>query len=178
MGEAPGAREEALGRPLVGSAGRAFDRMLALAGLQRQAVYVTNAIKCRPPGNRSPRAAEIAHCRGFLEEELAILQPAVTCPMGAVALKVLLGPEEPVSRVHGRPLARGGRVYFPLLHPAAWFYREELQAAVEEDFRKLGDFLRAQGLGQTKEEPPRAGGESSRHGAQRARKGGAQGGGQ
>lgn len=145
VGEAPGTREEALGRPLVGNAGRVFDRLLESIGLDRAGVYVTNAIKCRPPGNRAPRAAEVAHCRGFLDEALAVIEPAVVCPMGAAALKMVLGPKASITDLHGRPLERDGRWIFPLLHPAAWFYREALKAAIEDDFRRLGAFLRERG---------------------------------
>lgn len=147
VGEAPGEKEDRTGRPLVGNAGRVFDELLAAIGLQREAVYITGAIKCRPPQNRAPRAAELNHCRGFLWEALDIVQPEVVCPMGSVALKLCVGSKGAISRLHGQPLEHDGRLYFPLYHPAAWFYREALKPVLEADFHRLGELLHRRGIG-------------------------------
>lgn len=145
LGEAPGEKEDETGRPLVGNAGRVFNELLASIGLDREQVYLTGAIKCRPPKNRTPRAAELSHCRGYFWEAVEIIQPELICPMGSVALKMVMGSKASITRLHGALAEHKGRLYFPLYHPAAWFYREELKSILEADFLKLGDVLRARG---------------------------------
>src|SRR5919199_6670586 len=86
VGEAPGATEDALGRPFVGRAGRLLDEALAQAGLERAAVWITNVVKARPPGNRDPRASEVAHWLPVLERELALVAPRLVVPLGRQAL--------------------------------------------------------------------------------------------
>lgn len=146
LGEAPGKKELETGRPLVGNAGRAFNELLDSIGLKREDVYLTGAIKCRPPDNRTPKAPELNHCRGFLWEALEIIQPEVVCPMGTVALKLLLGNKASISRLHGQSVEHDGRLYFPLYHPAAWFYNEGLKPVMQEDFRRLGQLLLEKGI--------------------------------
>lgn len=146
VGEAPGEKEDEAGRPLVGNAGRVFDKWLALAGLERQLVFVTNLLKCHPPGNRAPRSAEVKHCLPYLLQQIEVIRPAVVCPMGSHAAKALLGKAASITKLHGQPQERGGVTYFPLYHPAAAFYREELKAAAEADFTGLGQLLRQRGL--------------------------------
>ncbi|RLI07779.1 uracil-DNA glycosylase [Candidatus Bathyarchaeota archaeon] len=150
VGEAPGRVEDETGRPFVGAAGRLLDRLLADIGLERGEVYIGNILKCRPPGNRRPRADEVEACTPYLERQLAIIQPRVIAPMGNSAAGYLLkrfGYEAlSISRVHGRCFeaeAPWGRVLlFPLYHPAAALYAKELLRILEDDFRVLGGILR------------------------------------
>lgn len=94
VGEAPGAEEDQRGQPFVGNAGQLLDAMLAALGLNRQkGVYITNAVKCRPPENRSPDAGELAACEAFLQEQIRVIQPAVILALGKSAAQVLLGQE-------------------------------------------------------------------------------------
>src|SRR5437867_4105657 len=86
VGEAPGAAEDREGRPFVGRAGRLLDLVLEEAGLRREDVYITNVVKARPPGNRDPRADEVAHHRPWLDRELAIIRPRLVVPLGRHAL--------------------------------------------------------------------------------------------
>lgn len=144
VGEAPGADEVRQGRPLVGRAGRVFDGLLELMGLRRDDVFITNLLKCRPPDNRAPRAAEVRACLPFLLQQIAAVDPAVIVPMGGHALKALAGADFKLAEVHGRPLPYGDRVLFPLFHPAAGFYRDELRAQQKTDAAALGEFLRRQ----------------------------------
>lgn len=146
VGEAPGKKEDETGRPLVGNAGRMFDKWLAVAGLQREQVFITNLLKCRPPGNRAPRAGEVQHCLPYLLQQLSAIKPAVVCPMGSHALKALLGSGASISELHGRPQEWEGVTYVPLYHPAAVFYKEALRAAAEADFASLGQLLAQRGL--------------------------------
>jgi DNA polymerase len=141
VGEAPGATEDALGRPFVGRAGRLLDELLTAAGLRRADVWITNVVKARPPENRDPRAPEVAHCMPWLERELAIIQPRLVVPLGRHALKHF-APRAKIGDVHGRVISAGGRELFPLYHPAAAMYNQTLRETLFADARALGDRLR------------------------------------
>src|SRR5919108_4607293 len=100
VGEAPGATEDALGRPFVGRAGRLLDELIAAAGLAREDVWITNVVKARPPKNRDPRVPEVAHCMPWLERELDIIRPRLVVPLGRHALKHF-APAAKIGEVHG-----------------------------------------------------------------------------
>ena len=102
IGEAPGAEEDRLGRPFVGQSGKLLDKMLATIGLERAAVYITNVIYWRPPGNRSPTQAEIAACQPFLERQIELLKPKIIVFLGGIAARGLLGVKEGVTKLRGR----------------------------------------------------------------------------
>lgn len=142
VGEAPGATEDELGRPFVGRAGRLLDELLAEAGLERADVWITNVVKARPPGNRDPRAVEVAHWMPWLERELALIRPRLVVPLGRHALRHF-APDSRIAEVHGRRLEARGRELFPLYHPAAAMYNQALRATLFADARALGDSLRA-----------------------------------
>ena len=102
IGEAPGTDEDRLGRPFVGVSGQLLDRMLAGIGLDRQSAYITNVIFWRPPGNRSPTAAEIAACLPFVERHIELVSPDVLVLLGAVSAQTMLARNEGISRMRGR----------------------------------------------------------------------------
>jgi DNA polymerase len=137
VGEAPGATEDELGRPFVGRAGRLLDEALAAAGLARADVWITNVVKARPPRNRDPKAAEVAHCLPWLEAELALIRPAVIVPLGRHAL-AHFAPDARISEVHGTLLMTGGWTLFPLYHPAAALRSRALRETLFADARALG----------------------------------------
>ena len=119
VGEAPGASEDRAGKPFVGRAGRLLDEVLDRAGLARDAVWVTNVVKARPPGNRDPTPAEVAHCLPWLQAELALLRPWLVVPLGRHALGRFAAGKK-ITQVAGTLLqGDDGRPLFPLLHPAA-----------------------------------------------------------
>jgi uracil-DNA glycosylase family 4 len=136
VGEAPGAREDELGRPFVGRAGKLLDELLAEAGLDRERVYITNVVKARPPGNRDPRADEVAHHMPWLEAQLALIQPALVVPLGRHALAHFSDGAR-ISEVHGTEIIERGRTLFPLYHPAAALYNQSLRGTLFEDARAL-----------------------------------------
>lgn len=103
IGEAPGAQEDRKGKPFVGPSGQLLDRMLGTIGLDRSKVYITNVIYWRPPGNRSPTAAEIAICQPFLERQIELIQPKFLVFVGGIAARALLGKTEGVTKLRGRP---------------------------------------------------------------------------
>jgi DNA polymerase len=158
VGEAPGATEDALGRPFVGRAGKLLDELLEAAGLVRAEVWITNVVKARPPRNRDPRAPEVAHWMPFLERELALIGPRVVVPLGRHALKHF-SPEAKIAEVHGRVLQAGERVLFPLYHPAAAIYNPALRETLFADVAALGSRLaRDAGSARSRDRPDPAGG--------------------
>ena len=143
VGEAPGADEERLGKPFVGQAGQILDDCLDKAGLSRAEVYVSNAVKCRPPGNRDPTKEEVGACIRYLLEEIQLIQPKVIVCVGRWALKTLTG-EDTISRARGRllsPLPKlhlGNVKLIATTHPAAYLHQRRNQAVLDgivEDLR-------------------------------------------
>jgi DNA polymerase len=151
VGEAPGANEDRSGRPFVGAAGRFLDTLLAEAGLSRSEIFITNVLKSRPPGNRDPRADEVAHSWPWLEAQLAVIEPEVIVPLGRHAL-ARFDPAVKIADVHGRPHEARGLSLFPLYHPAAALHGGKLRSALIDDARALGEWLRAR---QPPSSPPR-----------------------
>jgi uracil-DNA glycosylase family 4 len=140
VGEAPGANEDKQGRPFVGQAGKMLAALLEHAGLVREDVFITNVVKGRPPGNRDPRPAEVAHSWPWLEAQLAVIEPQLVVPLGRHALR-RFAPECKIGEVHGQAVEAGGRRLFPLYHPAAALHNRGLQATLEQDARGLGEHL-------------------------------------
>jgi uracil-DNA glycosylase family 4 len=141
VGEAPGGAEDRLGRPFVGPAGQLLNELLTTIGLRRAETYITNVVKCRPPGNRDPMLSEIESCQDYLLGQVATIMPRVVCPLGRFALTTLLGDQLSISRVHGHSYRRGGILYMPLYHPAAALHNDDLRETLFGDFEKLGRFL-------------------------------------
>lgn len=141
IGEAPGKNEDEQGRPFVGRAGKILDEMLGAVELEREGVFITNLVKCRPPSNRDPRQDEIQTCAPYLQKQLDIIEPLVLVTLGRLALKRWF-PMEPISQVHGRILSHEGRPVLPMYHPAAALYQRKLRPVMEEDFTTLSGFLR------------------------------------
>ena len=137
VGEAPGASEDKQGRPFVGRAGKLLDELLAAAGLERADVYITNVVKARPPGNRDPRADEVAHHMPWLEAQLALIKPRLVVPLGRHALAHFTDGAK-ISEVHGTEITERGRALFPLYHPAAALHNQSLRGTLFEDARALG----------------------------------------
>jgi uracil-DNA glycosylase len=116
VGEAPGADEDACGEPFVGQAGKLLDNMLASVGLSREgeapeSVFIANALKCRPPGNRNPEPAEVALCRPFLRRQVVLVDPKLVVVMGRFAVQALLGTDASIASLRGKvhQLEAGGR---------------------------------------------------------------------
>lgn len=127
VGEAPGEREDALGEPFVGQAGKLLDNMLAAVGRSRgqtgrSGVYIANVLKCRPPGNRNPLPEEVQACSPYLMRQIALLQPEVIVVMGRFAAQAILGSDASIaslrSRVHVTQLAGRSIPVVVTYHPA------------------------------------------------------------
>lgn len=102
LGEAPGADEDKTGIPFVGRAGQLLTKIIEACRLQREDVYILNMLKCRPPGNRNPLPHELSNCRGYLENQLDLIQPEFICCLGAVAAQNLLGTTVPIGKLRGK----------------------------------------------------------------------------
>jgi len=102
VGEAPGADEDAQGRPFVGRAGKLLDKIIIAMGLRRSDVFIGNILKCRPPGNRDPRSEEIIRCLPFLQRQLQTMKPEIIIALGAHAARTLLDTNKPIGQLRGR----------------------------------------------------------------------------
>lgn len=139
IGEAPGAEEDKAGRPFVGRAGMFLNKALAEAGFDREKIFITNAVKCRPPKNRKPKASEVLACKPFLDRQLELVQPEWICTLGTVSTHLFL--EGSLTKIHGKDylVDYNGRKYrvFPTFHPAAVFRVPALKEELRKDFKKL-----------------------------------------
>ncbi len=140
IGEAPGFNEDRQGRPFVGAAGQFLSELLALAGLQRNDVFIANVVKHRPPNNRDPEPDEISACAGYLERQIAAINPRVIVTLGRYSMARWF-PGEKISRIHGRPRWFDGRMIIPLMHPAAALHQPQYRTLIEADFQRLPEFL-------------------------------------
>jgi len=140
VGEAPGKNEDAYGEPFVGAAGKRLDMILEDTGINREDVYITNIVKCRPPKNRVPSKNEEESCNEFINQEIEIINPKIICVMGNTAYGTLLDGKE-ITKNHGKIVERNGRKFFVTFHPAATIYNQKLVDELKNDFRKLADFL-------------------------------------
>lgn len=147
VGEAPGRSEDDKGRPFVGAAGRVLDDLLKKAGIERSQVFITNVVKCRPPGNRVPEEDESAACRPYLDRQVALIRPRVICILGRTAFSSLLGGGS-ITASRGRMVEKDGQKYFLTLHPAAAIYNKSYLAVLEADLKKLAAEIRNMEQGQ------------------------------
>ncbi len=141
IGEAPGKNEDQQGLPFVGAAGQFLNDMLEMIGLKRKDVYITNIVKCRPPGNRDPYPEEKLEFMPYLESQLEVIQPKLTVTLGRHSLNCFL-PELQISQVHGQPKRYKGRVYLPLFHPAAALYNGAMRQTLIDDFALIPIILK------------------------------------
>lgn len=161
IGEGPGWHEDQQGRPFVGAAGKFLNELLALAGLQREDVFIANVVKCRPPGNRDPMPDEIAACAPYLDRQIAAINPDVVVTLGRFSMSRWF-PGERISKIHGQPRRDGDRLIVPMFHPAAALHQSSLRGSIEEDFAKLPKILadlereRLKKTDVKEEEPPAA----------------------
>ena len=150
IGEAPGEQESLQGRPFVGKAGKNLDEFLALSGLNRAELYVTNTVKYRPVKqsaagntvNRTPTQEEISLGLPFLKRELELVDPAVVVTLGNVPLRALMGRQASIGALHGQWQTWEGRRLYPLYHPASIIYNRALKPVYDEDVVRLGAYMR------------------------------------
>ncbi len=135
VGEAPGREEDLEGRPFVGQAGRLLEKMLASIGLSREKVYITNVVKCRPPGNRTPDEEEMKACRPYLARQIRLVKPRFILALGAVASHSLLLSREPLSKLRGRIHQLEDIQVVSSYHPAYLLRNPRAKRAAWEDLQ-------------------------------------------
>ena len=119
IGEGPGANEDEQGLPFVGAAGKLLDDMLQMIGLKREAVYIANIVKCRPPQNRDPLNVEKDACIGYLRRQVALLRPKIIVCLGRIAAMELIREDFKITREHGQFCEKSGVLMTAMYHPAA-----------------------------------------------------------
>lgn len=137
VGEGPGREEDLRGEPFVGPAGKLLDRMIEAMGLTRPEVYIANAVKCRPPGNRNPEPEEFDACRPFLLRQIAAIRPRVLVLLGRIAAQSLLGTDMSLARLRGRFLEFDGIPVMCTYHPAFLLRQPENKRKAWEDLQMV-----------------------------------------
>lgn len=141
IGEGPGFHEDQSGRPFVGAAGNFLNEMLQMIGMNRSEVYITNVVKCRPPGNRDPEPVEFDTCtKAYLHRQIALINPKVIVTLGRFSMSLWF-PNARISHIHGKPRKVDNRLIVPFFHPAAALHQQSLKETLIEDFRKLPEFI-------------------------------------
>jgi uracil-DNA glycosylase len=155
IGEGPGFYENEQGRPFVGAAGKFLDELLAQAGLKRADVWITNIVKCRPPGNRDPLPEEVAACNQYLERQVQAVDPSIIITLGRHSMSKYM-PGAKISAVHGQMRKVGDRYVIAMFHPAAALHQASLKPAILADFTKLPELLQQarKGLGRDHQASP------------------------
>ena len=143
IGEGPGAEEDKQGLPFVGAAGELLNKILSAIGLERDAVYVANIVKCRPPGNRDPEPDETRACRGYLERQIDLVRPEVLVALGRIAAQELLGTDASLSRLRGEWHQVRGIPVRVTYHPAALLRNAAWKRPTWEDMQLVRDRLQA-----------------------------------
>ena len=141
IGEGPGYHENVQGRPFVGAAGQFLEELLESIGMKREDVFITNVVKCRPPGNRDPEPEELAACKGYLDRQLEAISPKVVVTLGRFSMARYIANAK-ISYIHGKPRRVNGLLVVPFYHPAAALHRPSLRLEIEEDFARLPELIK------------------------------------
>ena len=141
IGEGPGFNEDQQSRPFVGAAGQYLEELLAQIDINRNSVFITNMVKCRPPNNRDPFPGEIEACSKYIDEQIRLVSPKVIVTLGRHSLGKFL-PGETIGKVHGKPKQIGNLIVYPIYHPAAALRRHSLRLVLENDFQLIPSLLR------------------------------------
>ena len=136
IGEGPGFHENEQGRPFVGQAGKFLDELLEKSGFKRQDVFITNVVKCRPPGNRDPQEDELYACAEYLEQQIAAINPLVVITLGRFSMARYFN-DAKISHIHGHASWLRGKLIIPMYHPAAALHQPVLRPTIEKDFSQL-----------------------------------------
>jgi uracil-DNA glycosylase family 4 len=140
LGEGPGADEDRLGLPFVGKAGKLLDRMIDVIGLDREDVYVTNVVKCRPPNNRNPTSDEIAHCMGILERQIELVNPKLIVTLGNVPTQALLPGSPGITKSRGSLKKYRDWNILPTFHPSYLLRNPNAMTEAWQDFQKISEY--------------------------------------
>ncbi|AGB40867.1 uracil-DNA glycosylase, family 4 [Halobacteroides halobius DSM 5150] len=137
VGEGPGKTEDKRGIPFVGQAGQLLNKILEAAEIRRDKIYISNIIKCRPPGNRKPTIEEMKSCLWILAQEIRFVNPKLIVPLGSTALRGLLNPNGSITRRRGIWVEKEGKYFLPTFHPAALLHDKNKKEPTWKDFLKI-----------------------------------------
>jgi len=137
IGEGPGKDEDEQGFPFVGRAGQLLDKILEAAQFKRSEVFITNVVKCRPPGNRLPNPDEVKECRNYLEAQIRIINPRIVVCLGAMACQTVIDPKAKIGQTRGKWFTRNGIMIMATYHPAALLRNEQYKRPTWEDFKLI-----------------------------------------
>lgn len=140
IGEGPGFHENQQGRPFVGQAGKFLDELLSVSGLKRETVFITNIVKCRPPGNRDPQPQELEACAKYLDRQIEIINPEIIVTLGRFSMAKFFG-QVKISQIHGNMKKIGGKYVVAMYHPAAALHQPALKNTLLDDFAKLKNYM-------------------------------------
>jgi uracil-DNA glycosylase family 4 len=142
IGEGPGFHENEQGRPFVGASGKFLDQLLEQAGVTRADVWITNVVKCRPPGNRDPLLDEIETCTSnYLFNQIEIVNPSIIVTLGRFSMGLFFKAAK-ITQIHGQMQKVGDRFVIAMYHPAAALHQLSLKPAIMADFAKLPQLLK------------------------------------
>ncbi|MDQ3065227.1 MAG: uracil-DNA glycosylase [bacterium] len=141
VGEAPGKKEDELGIPFIGAAGKFLNEMLASINLDRSDVFITSIVKYRPPNNRDPLPEEKAEFLPYLVSQIEVIEPKLVVTLGRHSLNCFM-PEHQIGKVHGELKYHQGQAFLPLYHPAAALYNGSLRQILISDFARIPDILK------------------------------------
>lgn len=141
VGEGPGQQEDETGHPFVGKSGKLLTTELRKIGITRDQVFITNIVKCRPPGNRNPLADEIAACNDWLSAQIALVEPKFIVIVGGPSLNTLVSKDLRITKARSRVFRKDGILFIPILHPAAALRSPDTMKLFLEDLANLKDFL-------------------------------------
>lgn len=142
VGEGPGAEEDRQGLPFVGPAGELLTKIIQAIEMKREDIYIANVVKCRPPGNRDPEPDEVQACRGYLEQQIALVRPKILVALGRIAAHSLLGTASPIGQLRGQWHQAFGIPTLVTYHPAALLRNQALKRPTWEDMQQVRDRLR------------------------------------
>src|SRR4030042_2142804 len=142
IGEGPGYDEDIQGRPFVGKAGQLLTRIIQSMHLQREEVYITNIIKCRPPQNRNPEPEEIESCGPFVRKQIDAIRPRVVCALGTFSAQTLLKTTARITALRGKVYNLDNITVIPTYHPAFLLRNPEKKKDVWEDMKRVMELLR------------------------------------
>jgi uracil-DNA glycosylase family 4 len=143
IGEAPGEQEAESGRPFVGNAGRLLDKYLEEAEIDRKDAYITNVLKVRPPGNRTPRKSEIKEALPFLLRQIQLVRPAILVCLGSISVQAVVDPKAKITAIRGEWIKKDGLQIMPTFHPSAVFHDESKREWLKKDLSQVGKKLKS-----------------------------------
>ena len=140
IGEGPGFHENEQGLPFVGASGNFLTQLLKDSGIPRETVFITNVVKCRPPGNRDPQVDELNACGVYLDRQIESINPLIIITLGRFSMARYFENAR-ISKIHGQAVWRGERLIVPMYHPAAALHQPKLRTVIMHDFSQLADLI-------------------------------------